>query len=160
MKTVRPLALGTLLFAAGVAAGMALSGSTPIATAQQDEASRYSPEVLSAYRKSRKAVGDLNDLFIASGTSTSASGGLNYFAASVGGIDAEKDLEEGRGVDPETFAALYADMVTPKIAEHLDTDAQGRLRYKKNVIRMYSRDRLKELFQRRDEMEIQSVDAE
>lgn len=160
MISIRRLACGAMLFGAGAAVGFLLSGSVPQATAQQDDAQRDSPEVLSAYRKAHKAVGDLNNLFIASGRSTSASGGLNYFAASVGGIDAEKDLEEGRGVDPETFAALYADLVTPKIAEHLDYDAQGRLRYKKNVIRMYSRDRLRELFQRRDELEIQSADAE
>ena len=81
---------------------------------------------------------------------------MNYFATSIGGIDAEKDLEEGRGVDPETFAALYAGLAVPKIAENMDSDELGRLRYKKVIIRLYSQDRLKQLFHQRDQLEVRS----
>ena len=77
----------------------------------------------------------------------------------MGGVNAEQDLEEGRGVDPETFAALYADMATPKIAEHLDYDEQGRLRYKKNVIRIYSKERLRTLFNQKDQLDVRSETA-
>lgn len=73
---------------------------------------------------------------------------------SVAGIDAVRDLEEGRGVDPETFAAIYADRATPEVTQNIDTDADGRKRYKGTVIRLYSKERLKEIFQRRDAVEI------
>ncbi len=160
MLRTRSIVAGAVLFAAGYAVGT-FSGqlSLPL-QAQQEDVAQYSQDVLQAYQKAHKSVREVTNLFVASGQSTSASGGLNFFGASVGGINAEQDLEEGRGVDPETFAGLYADMATPKIAEHLDYDELGRLRYKKNVIRIYSRDRLKQLFQKRDQLEIQSDDSQ
>ena len=151
--------LAGFAFAAGIAVGCFVNSPTPILRAVEDEQiEEYSKDIRLAYRNSRKALTELKNLFDAQGTQTSAFSGsdLNYFAASVGGIDVEKDLEEGRGVDPETFAGLYADRANAKIAEHLDYDEQGRLRYKKNVIRMYSRDRLKQVFDRRSQLEIQS----
>ena len=59
----------------------------------------------------------------------SATEGENYFALSVGGIDSVQQLEEGRGVDPETYAAIYAERALPDVAEHLETDDNGRIRY-------------------------------
>lgn len=151
------IALVGFAFVAGITVGNFLAAPTPTLQAVEDEPiQEYSKDVRLAYQKSKKALTDLNNLFVAGGTQTSAFTGLNYFAASVGGIDVEKDLEEGRGVDPETFAALYADRANAKISEHLDYDEEGRLRYKKNVIRLYSRDRLKQLFNRRTQLEVQS----
>src|ERR1700722_20828277 len=72
--------------------------------------------------------------------------GLNAFATSVGGVDAVADLESGQGVDPETFAGLYAGQAVPEVAEHLAHDAQGRATYKRRVIRAYHHTRLNELF--------------
>lgn len=117
-------------------------------------------EVLTAYRNVTKSMRELNSLLSAGGQNTTVSSGLNFFAVSVGGVNAEQDLEEGRGVDPETFAALYADLASPKIAEHLDYDELGRLRYKKNVIRLYSRDRLRALFHERDRLDVRAEAAE
>ncbi len=146
-----------LAFAAGIAVGSFFSApATPLQAVEDEAGQEVSKDVRLAYQKARKAVTDLNNLFVASGTQTQGFSGINYFAASVGGIDVEKDLEEGRGVDPETFAALYADRANAKISEHLDYDEEGRLRYKKNVIRLYSRDRLKQLFNRRTQLEVQS----
>jgi hypothetical protein len=151
------LAGSGFLFLTGLVAGTLLSQAPPSLHAQQDsQKTQVSDDVLKAYKLAHKAVRELNNLFVASGESTTVFGGVNYFATSVGGINAERDLEEGRGVDPETFAALYAEMASPKIAQHLDFDEQGRLRYKKNVIRIYSRDRLKQLFQRRDQLDVRS----
>lgn len=151
------IVLAGIAFAAGIAVGCFVNSPTPTLQAVQDEQiQEYSKDVRLAYQKSKKALTELNNLFVAGGMTTSAFSGINYFAASVGGIDVEKDLEEGRGVDPETFAALYADRANAKIAEHLDYDEQGRLRYKKNVIRLYSRDRLKQVFNRRTQLEVQS----
>ncbi len=78
-----------------------------------------------------------------------ATKGLNTFAITVGGVDAYSDLQNNRGVDPETFAALYAGQAVDEIADKLDTDEQGRLTYDNRVIRMYPVARLKKLYQER-----------
>lgn len=152
---------GLVLLGLGYVAGASLGPAHQTVQAAQEETSiAYSKDVLEAYKKATKAVRELNNLFVAGGQSTQVFGGMNYFAASVGGIDAEKDLEEGRGVDPETFAALYAGLASPRITEHLDFDQLGRLRYKKNVIRIYSQERLKLMFQQRDQLDVRSESAQ
>lgn len=83
----------------------------------------------------------------------SAMQGYNAFAIAAGGIDAIRDLESGRGVDPETFAALYADQAKDEVAADLGRDEQGRLTFKGRVIRMYSTARLKKLFEMRKKIE-------
>jgi hypothetical protein len=75
--------------------------------------------------------------------------GLNSFAATTGGIDAIADLQSGRGVDPETFAGLYAGLAVDQIAPDISKDDKGRLTYKDKVIRMYPVSRIKQLFQSR-----------
>jgi hypothetical protein len=74
---------------------------------------------------------------------------LNAFAVLSGGVDAVADLEAGRGVDPETFAGLYAGKATEEIAEHLSKDEQGRLMYKNKIIRIYPISRLQRTFAER-----------
>ena len=74
---------------------------------------------------------------------------LNVFSVMAGGLNAVQDLEDGRGVDPETFAALYAGEAKPEIKEHLDNDEQGRLTYKGKVVRIYPKQRMKKIFQER-----------
>jgi len=74
---------------------------------------------------------------------------MNVFAIMVGGVDAVDDLESGRGVDPETFAALYAGEATDEVAQHLSKDEDGRLTYKNRVIRIYPITRLKKLYAQR-----------
>jgi hypothetical protein len=80
------------------------------------------------------------DLYVAATT------GINSLAVTAGGVNAVKDLESGRGVDPETFAGLYAGLATDEIAAHLERDADGRLIYKGKLIRMYPISRLKSLY--------------
>ena len=70
----------------------------------------------------------------------------------MGGLDATKDLEDGRGVDPETFASLYAGRASDAIEPHIAVDDQGRLTYKGKLIRMYSRDRLNSAFTVREKI--------
>lgn len=70
---------------------------------------------------------------------------LNPYGVIVGGLDVVADLESGRGVDPYTFAALYAGDATDEIATHLTKDDEGRLMYKNRVIRMYPISRFKKL---------------
>ena len=78
--------------------------------------------------------------------------GLNCYAILAGGIDAEKDLEEGKGVDPETFAALYAGDAVETVAPELSRDEEGRLTYKNKVVRIYPISRLKKVFEHRQEL--------
>lgn len=77
---------------------------------------------------------------------------LNVYGILTGGVDAVTDLESGRGVDPETFAALYADFGAVSLREDLSRDAEGRLTYKNKVVRMYPIVRLKQDFTRRHQL--------
>ncbi|MCH8829903.1 MAG: hypothetical protein IID45_10030 [Planctomycetes bacterium] len=79
--------------------------------------------------------------------------GTNAFATTVGGVDALADLQAGRGVDPETYAGLYAGQATPEISKDLKKDDKNRLMYKNRVVRMYSIARLKILYARRGELD-------
>jgi len=74
---------------------------------------------------------------------------MNVFGIMVGGVNAVDDLESGGGVDPETFAALYAGDATDEIAQHLSKDEDGRLTYKNRPIRIYPVSRLKKLYGQR-----------
>jgi hypothetical protein len=77
--------------------------------------------------------------------------GLNAFATTVGGVDAIADLESGQGVDPETFAGLYAGQALAEVAESLARDAEGHLTYKNKIVRVYSSTRMRQLFAMRAE---------
>lgn len=130
-----------------------------------ETATQLSAQTRATYARVNRAFEDLSSYLKAIEFENTAFVGTNYFAVSVGGIDALQDLEQGRGVDPETFAALYAGWAVPSVAEHLNLkrvkDAagrtslkvdspDGRLRYKGAAVRLYSPDRLRELFDRRE----------
>lgn len=72
---------------------------------------------------------------------------MNPYLVLSGGGNAIDDLERGTGVDPLTFAGLYAGRAVREVEDELRRDEQGRLYYKNNLVRMYSVDRL----QKRDE---------
>jgi len=63
--------------------------------------------------------------------------GINAFSVLTGGNNSYNELESGGGVDPETFAALYAGLATDKVVVGLGRDAEGKLTYKGRVVRMY-----------------------
>lgn len=145
---------------------LSAAGGLSLRSARADEQlpPELSRESLLAYSRLERAILDLDGFLRAIGFQTNAFLGVNYFGVSVGGIDAIRDLEEGRGVDPETFAALYAGFAVPSIAQHLNLERDmtgggraslrissqdGRLRYKGAAIRLYSRQKLAELFNRR-----------
>lgn len=173
MRRTPVIVIGLTLFAAGFVCGHLDFALPSTVRATQEDPVKFSNDALAAYAKTRKAVSDLNDTFIAAGLSTTATSDINYFSVSVGGIDVQRDLEEGRGVDPETFAALYAfedqelgatgkkERVFKRfgvdVSQHLDSDEHGRIRYKKKVVQMYSTERLNLLFERRDQLQILST---
>jgi len=74
---------------------------------------------------------------------------LNAYAVLCGGLNVVDDLESGRGVDPETFAALYAGDANDELKEHLAFDSENRLTYKGKVVRIYPISRLKKLHAQR-----------
>jgi hypothetical protein len=77
---------------------------------------------------------------------------LNSYAVLAGGLDCERDLEEGKGVDPETFAALYAGDAVESIEPDLSRDEEGRLTYKNKVVRIYPISRLKRIHDYRQQL--------
>lgn len=138
--------------------------ATSTVSADEQEEITLSAETQRLFSRADRAIKDLDGYLTAVKFQNSAMIGTNYFAVSVGGIDAIRDLEESRGVDPETLAALYAGFAIPTVAEHLNIEkvrdkagnihtridaADGRLRYKGAVVRLYSADHLRELFDRR-----------
>lgn len=86
------------------------------------------------------------------GRYVAATKGVNPFLVLAGGGDAVADLESDDGVDPETFAALYAGRVAEELKDDVALDDEGRVLYKGRVVRMYSIKRLKQLYDRREEL--------
>ena len=83
------------------------------------------------------------------GLYTPAVEGLNTFAVTAGGVNAISDLETGRGVDPETFAGLYAGLAVDEVNEQLGRDDEGRLTYKNRLIRMSPISDIKRMYSNR-----------
>ncbi|MDA0589789.1 MAG: hypothetical protein O2820_17545 [Planctomycetota bacterium] len=102
-----------------------------------------------AITEANDAIKKAADLLAQDGRYVPASKTPNVSAILSGGVDAMSDLETDRGVDPETFAALYADDSVDELAVDMDRDSLGRLTYKGKVVRMYSVSRLKKLYKMR-----------
>lgn len=102
-----------------------------------------------AISKANGALEELKTVLVDENKYVPATKTLNVSAMMAGGVDAIADLEAGRGVDPETFAALYAGQAIDEIAPEIDKDEKGRLTYKAKVIRLYSITRLKQVYQER-----------
>lgn len=83
---------------------------------------------------------------------TPATRNLNLTAVFNGGFNAKADLASDGGVDPETFAALYADLATDDIDLDLARNEQGLLTYKGRVIRMYNSARLRAVYNMRSDV--------
>ncbi len=77
------------------------------------------------------------------GNYTSATEGVNSYLVLTGGGNAIEDLKQGTGIDPFTFAALYAGMATEEISDDLSWDQSDRLMYKNKIVRIFSIEKLK-----------------
>lgn len=154
MRSIGKLFASAALFGTGYLMGTWDSASPkPLTAVQQSTgAEDVTNDTLLSYQRFIKGSNELSDSLAAESLNTVAIEGSNFFALSVGGVDALRDLEEGRGVDPETFAAIYAGRASQQVTEHITTDDSGRKLYKGSIIRLYSRERLEEIFQRRDQM--------
>ena len=153
MLTFRQIFLACGVFACGYAVGSCGLFDLPRLVAQiAEDGIDLSEEALERVRAAHDALGRAMGLLEGESRYSSAVQGVNVFAVSVGGIDAVQDLEDGRGVDPETFAALYAGRAIPNINQHLTRDSDGRVTYKGRLVRMYSTARLKQIFTERDKL--------
>ena len=144
MPRIKMLLLLSVAFGFGLVAGQTDLVTTRYLAAQVTE--DPSADTIDSIKKSIEALNVTMGALQSEQRYTSAIQGVNSFAISVGGVDALSDLEDGRGVDPETYAALYAGFASDDIRPHLGEDENGRLTYKNKLVRMYSTGRLKRLF--------------
>lgn len=136
------------IFSVGYLAGSLQWTGSSEAIGQLDDqgaSEEVTKSITAAYSALQTVRSNLNQ----EGRYTPASKIINATGLMAGGLDAIADLESGRGVDPETFGALYADQATDEVAVNLDTDENGRLTYKGKVVRMYSIERLKAFYKER-----------
>ncbi|MBI1346392.1 hypothetical protein GC163_08885 [bacterium] len=137
-----------LVLVAGYVWGRIDATTVPRLSAQEgtvgpsDEAQR---KILAAHEALKVAMEALK----AESLYTPATRGMNVYGILTGGLNAIDDLEAGRGVDPETFAALYSDLADDEVQQHISKDSDGRLTYKNKLIRIYPTSRLKRLYQQR-----------
>ncbi len=75
---------------------------------------------------------------------------VNSFAVLSGGVNALEDLESGRGVDPETFAGLYAGLAVDEVRAKLSKDEEGRLTYDGKVVKLYPISKIRLMYAERD----------
>lgn len=135
------------VFAVGFLVGR--SGVTTVSPAYAQATPELSEDATNRIKAVFDAVALANTVLANEVGHSQAIKGPNTFAVTVGGIDSVRELEEGRGVDPETFAGLYAGLATDEVKSQLAFDEDGQLTYKGKLIRMYSTGKLKRLFAER-----------
>ena len=119
----------------------------PAATAQPGASSEEAQKKITAAFEALQAA---RETLEAESLYTSATKTVNAFGVLSGGMNAVEDLETGRGVDPETFAALYAGLATEEVNLKLSKDDKGRLVYNGKLVQMYPISRLKKTFDARN----------
>jgi hypothetical protein len=138
------------LYSAGlVAAGYVLGASGAlelrVTGAQEPAETGLAKETLDKLRVANNSLRDAADALKSESRYEALTEEVNSFLVLSGGGNAKQDLESGAGVDPETFAALYAGAAIPEIADQLEYDDEGRLTYNGQVVRMYSKARLQRM---------------
>jgi len=150
MVQVRQLLLAALLLGIGYVAG--ISGiSLPQVTAQDAEP-LVSEQVGNKIRDAQRRLQDAKEALEAEGKYEAITEGINAYLVFTGGGNAREDLESGRGVDPETFAGLYAGKALPEIQTLLGLNEHGQITYNNEVVRLYSKSRLQKLFTQRTQI--------
>ena len=134
------------LFAQGAKAKPKAGAEASAANALSDETKtkiKAAADALKAAKDALEAEGRYGD---------SAIKGINGFTVMTGGGNSLADLKSGNGVDPETFAALYAGLATDSVIVDLGRDAEGKLTYKGRVVRMYPVSRIRAGYAGRSEI--------
>jgi len=132
--------------------GLSFQQSSLAQNADPQEELAIPKEVVTLVKNVDEAMGNAIKALQDESRYTTVTKGNNSFAVMVGGVDAVADLEAGQGVDPETFAGLYAGQAMEEYAKFIEKDDQGRITYKGKVVRMYPISKLKKLFSQRSVM--------
>lgn len=98
------------------------------------------------------ALRDAADALRSDGRYEAITKDVNSFLVLSGGGNAREDLLNGSGVDPETFASLYAGGAIEEIQDQLDFDEDNRLTFNGQVVRMYSKARLQRMIGERTKL--------
>lgn len=152
MRRIPEVMVGLALFALGCLVGsgdLALPSRVQAQPVVADAPPDVSPETAGKIKEARYALQQAMDALRSEGKYEAITTDLNAFLILAGGGNAREDLESGRGVDPETFAALHAGLAVPDIADHLGYDEKRRLTYQNKVVRMSSVSRLQGYFNSR-----------
>lgn len=155
MRRRRHIVIGLAVFGMGYLLGS--GGFSVESPAQAQPAEPVAPQAgppvsedtAAKIQEARYALQEAMDALRAEGRYESITADMNAFLILAGGGNAREDLESGRGVDPETFAALHAGLARPEIGDHLGYNENRRLTYQNRVVRMYSVSRLQEMYDRR-----------
>ncbi|MFH5805924.1 hypothetical protein [Alienimonas sp. DA493] len=146
---LRTLAFGGLLAAAFVAGRLSDGPLLPVAEARQEPVDdAIVIRMKQGYEGLRRAQLALEQ----SGRYVPAANGVNAFVTLAGGYDVLGSLENGRGVDPETYAALEAGFAPQAVLSELGRDETGRLTYKDRLVRLLPRKTLQAMYLRRAEV--------
>lgn len=147
MTTVRMLVTAAVLMSIGYVLGQTNFG--PQTVSAQESQTGVQEETANKIREANRKLIEAMDALKSDGRYEAVTEGPNAFLILSGGGNARQDLESGRGVDPETFAALYTGRAIPEIKDLLGKDEQGRMTYNGEVIRLYSKSRLQRVFANR-----------
>ena len=149
MRCCQTLLFGAAMLTAGywLGAGGALQ-PRPV-FAQAEEGSKEGAEAENKIRAVQGALQTAMEDLRQISKYNAITDGINSFLILSGGGDAMQDLDSGNGVDPETFAGIYAGKAIPEVAEKLGTDDEGRITYHDKPITIYSRKRLQRMFAER-----------
>ncbi len=150
MTTLRMFSVAVLMMSIGYLMGLAEVGPNFVNAQQPGDG--VSEETATKIREANRSLLDAMEKLKSDGRYEAVTEGPNAFLILSGGGNARQDLESGRGVDPETFAALYAGRATPEIKNLIGKDEQGRLTFNNEVIRIYSKSRLERILANRTKL--------
>jgi|TARA_B100001750_G_C15315772_1_gene499608 hypothetical protein len=144
------LAIGYLIGSNG-----SFTGTVSAQPVQQQAGSGLSEETQQKVETALRALNAAMDALIEEKQYVPAIEGLNAFAVTTVAGDMIAELEAGRGVDPETYAGIYAGLAIDKVKEKLERDDQGRITFDGKLVRMYPLSKLKQLYSNRSSIAAQ-----
>jgi len=145
MRRWQWVVFGSAMLGLGYLVGATGFGLNTNAVAQEPAAGSADGKI----RAVHQALGEAVEALKTDGKYEAITQGPNAFLVLSGGGNARADLDRGEGVDPETFAGLYAGRAIPEVQDQLSFDDAKRLTYNGKVIQMYSKTRLQQLFAER-----------
>ena len=143
--TASLLAFGYFIGASGSLMPQSSNAQPPGALGEEGAQAEItlSNESVAQIQRIHESLSQLMETMSLAGTYTPATEGVNPYLILTGGGSAIDDLEQGTGVDPITFADLYAGKATQEIEDSLSWDQSKRLMYKNKLVRVYSVEKLK-----------------